>query len=327
MNPVHSQLAKSLSHTRLDAARPELMSLLDGRYANPGHGSFDDWQHIIGSLPDISPSVVDLGVAAPVIGKASDCTAQHGFKLKRSLMVLSPWRKGPFRVFGIDIDAEWRSDWKWLRIAPHLGNLQGKLILDIGCSNGYYALRMQASGACLVLGVEPMWQYVFQFSALQRYLPDPQGVFILPCRLEDLPSVLSGFDMIFSMGVLYHQRQPRHHLDRVYKLLHAGGKFLVESLVIEDDNAEALVPEGRYANMRNISVIPSHKLLKAWLKESGFINIRLIDTSRTTVQEQRQTEWMTGYSLVHALDPENPHRTIEGYPAPLRACVLAEKPV
>ena len=326
MTPGRSQLAALLEHTRLEGFQAELMDRLDRRYAHPGHGNFHDWQRILESLPDISPSFVDLDQAAPVIGSAADCTVQHGVLLEQGLKALSPWRKGPFNVFGIGIDAEWRSNWKWARIAPHLGNLQGKVVLDIGCGNGYYALRTQASGASLVLGVEPVWRHVFQFSALQKYLPGSQRTFVLPFRLEDLPDTLSGFDTVFSMGVLYHRRQPRDHLDRVYQLLNKGGQLVLETLIIENDDTEVLIPDERYANMRNIWVLPGYTLLEAWLKASGFIGIRLIDKTRTTIQEQRQTAWMTGYSLVHALDPGNHHRTVEGYPAPLRASVIAEKP-
>lgn len=321
-----SSLASSLENSGLQDFHLELLQRLEHRYAHPRHRLFDNWQNLIESLPDISPSFIDLDRAAPVIGRPADCTGEHGNLLQQGLKALCPWRKGPFRVFGIDIDAEWRSDWKWSRIAPHLGDLQDRRVLDVGCGNGYYALRMQALGARLVLGVEPMWTYVFQFFALQKYLPAPQRIFVLPLRLEELPDSLSGFDTVVSMGVLYHCRQPRAHLARVFGLLQEGGRLLLETLIIEDRGTEALVPVGRYASMRNVWVIPSYTLLKAWLVESGFVQVRLLDQSRTTVHEQRPTAWMTGHSLVHALDPKGHQQTIEGYPAPLRACVVAEKP-
>ena len=252
-----SSLASSLENSGLQDFHLELLQRLEHRYAHPRHRLFDNWQNLIESLPDISPSFIDLDRAAPVIGRPADCTGEHGNLLQQSLKALCPWRKGPFRVFGIDIDAEWRSDWKWSRIAPHLGDLQDRRVLDVGCGNGYYALRMQALGARLVLGVEPMWTYVFQFFALQKYLPAPQRIFVLPLRLEELPDSLSGFDTVVSMGVLYHCRQPRAHLARVFGLLQEGGRLLLETLIIEDRGTEALVPVGRYASMRNVWVIPS----------------------------------------------------------------------
>ena len=35
--------------------------------------------------------------------------------LMRNLM---PWRKGPFSLYGVNINTEWRSDWKWENGAP-----------------------------------------------------------------------------------------------------------------------------------------------------------------------------------------------------------------
>ena len=313
-----------LANTKLHGALGELLEMLDDKYANPKHGNFKDWQEIIESLPKITPSTLDFNQAAPVIGSQNDCTPAIQTSLKENLLALRPWRKGPFNVFGIHIDSEWRSDWKWSRLAAHI-QLKDKLVLDVGCSNGYYALRMQALGAKLVLGVDSTWLYVFQFLALQKYLTDIQRIFVLPFALEGLPISLAGFGAVFSMGVLYHRQEPQTHLRRLHALLDADGQLILETLIIEDDDADVLIPNERYANIRNVWMLPSVGLLKVWLKDAGFENIRIIDTTKTTVAEQRQSEWMIGYSLANALDPDNSNLTIEGYPAPLRAMIIASK--
>ncbi len=58
-----------------------------------------------------------------------------------------PWRKGPFSLYGVNIDTEWRSDWKWDRVLPHLSPLKGRLVLDVGCGGGYHMWRMLGEGA------------------------------------------------------------------------------------------------------------------------------------------------------------------------------------
>jgi tRNA (mo5U34)-methyltransferase len=78
--------------------------------------------------------------------------------------------------------------------------------------------------------------------------------------------------------------------------------------------------------MRNVWFLPSCDALIHWLKRCGFKNIRLIDVSKTTPNEQRQTEWMTFNSLPDFLDPDNQDLTCEGLPAPMRAIVIAHKP-
>jgi tRNA (mo5U34)-methyltransferase len=66
--------------------------------------------------------------------------------------------------------------------------------------------------------------------------------------------------------------------------------------------------------------------LERWLRRAGFGEVRCVDVSDTSVQEQRSTEWMRFQSLADFLDPHDPTRTVEGLPAPRRAVLLARKP-
>ena len=324
ISPDREQLIAALNESRLKISSNELIKQLDEKYANPKHGNFNQWQKILDSLPKITPSEIDLEQDAPVIGNKLDCANENRAVLEENLKKLNPWRKGPFKLFGIQIDSEWRSDLKWSRIVSHL-ELKDKIVLDIGSSNGYYALRMQALGAKLILGVDPSWRFVFQYLCLQKYLIKEQRAFILPFALEDLHKSLKGLDVIFSMGVLYHRKQPKIHLKYIFDILNEQGQLILETLIIENQDTELLIPNDRYANMPNVWIIPSFALLESWLTETGFKNIKLIDKTQTTIEEQRQTEWSTGYSLADALDSEDQNQTIEGYPAPLRAVIFANR--
>jgi len=86
------------------------------------------------------------------------------------------------------------------------------------------------------------------------------------------------------------------------------------------------VPEDRYAQMRNVWFIPSSAAMMVWLKRCGFKNIRLVDESFTSKEEQRATSWMSFHSLENFLDANDTGKTIEGYPAPLRAIFTADAP-
>jgi tRNA (mo5U34)-methyltransferase len=57
----------------------------------------------------------------------------------------------------------------------------------------------------------------------------------------------------------------------------------------------------------------------------GFQNVRVIDVTPTTTDEQRSTDWMTFHSLAQFLDREDRAKTVEGHPAPLRAVLTAVK--
>ena len=148
----------------------------------------------------------------------------------------------------------------------------------------------------------------------------------LPLALEELPAKLEGFDTVFSMGVLYHRRSPIDHLLDLKDTLLRGGELVLETLVVEGDAQQVLVPEDRYAMMRNVWFLPSVPALERWLRRAGFEDVRCVDVSTTSVEEQRATEWMRFQSLPEFLDPADHSRTVEGLPAPTRAVLVARKP-
>jgi tRNA (mo5U34)-methyltransferase len=290
------------------------------------HGDATTWLAALDALPELVPSMVDVGPTIR-IGRADDCADAVRAELRRRLLDLQPWRKGPFALFGVDVDTEWRSDWKWARVAPHVA-LSEKRVLDVGCGNGYYGWRMCAAGARGVVGVDPTIVYTMQFAAIAKYLAAARPEFdnaVLPVRLEDLPDGDPRFDTAFSMGVLYHRRDPHEHLARLRSHLRRDGELIVETLILADRSAEVLVPRERYARMRNVWSVPNVDRLLGWITEVGFTDAKVVDVTATTTDEQRPTEWMRGESLAHGLDPRDPTRTIEGYPAPVRCVVVARR--
>ena len=313
-------LVRALSGTPLSAWAEQLPRQFAEKLAR-GHGDLPRWQQALADLPALQARSVELAERFALDG---DCDDTQRDRLRAALMALSPWRKGPFELFGIHLDTEWRSDWKWARVAPHL-DLRNKRVLDVGCGNGYYMWRMLGAGADCVIGVDPSWLFFCQFQAMARYLPQ-RPVWHLPFTLEELPAGLQGFDCVFSMGVLYHRRSPIDHLLALQDCLVRGGELVLETLVIEGDENAVLVPEDRYAQMRNVWFLPSVPALERWLRRAGFVDVRCVDVSTTIVDEQRSTEWMRFQSLVDFLDPLDPGRTREGLPAPRRAVMLARRP-
>jgi len=287
------------------------------------HGDFDGWVSALQELPDISPSSWDLQESVR-IGEADQCNDSQREQLKQTLLKLQPWRKGPFDMFGLDMDTEWRSDWKWDRLKEQISPLENRNVLDIGCGNGYHCWRMAGAGARFVLGVDSHLLFSMQYWAIRHFLKQPP-VFVVPLALEDLPADLNAFDSVFSMGVLYHRRSPFGHLQGLKDCLRRGGELILETLVIEGGKGMTLVPQGRYARMPNVWFLPSCDTLREWLKKAGFSNIRLVDVTTTSVEEQRTTAWMNFESLPEALDKDDPGITIEAYPAPMRTIFLAEK--
>jgi len=246
--------------------------------------------------------------------------------LIETLQKLIPWRKGPFMINDLVLESEWDGDMKWQRIKKHIKPLKNKRVLDVGAGNGYFTLRMAMEGAERALGIEPFLLFNYQFRAIKSMIVSPLNALLLPVKLEDIPKKPI-FDTVFSMGVLYHQRDHMAHLSQLHEVMALDAELVLETLVVEGPEDYVLVPKGRYAQMRNVYSIPSIKTLKSWLNDANFNNVRVVDVNKTTTEEQRKTAWIgeNGASLEDFLDPLDDSLTIEGYPAPTRAIVVCDR--
>jgi tRNA (mo5U34)-methyltransferase len=319
-----------------DALYPQLVAMGQERWAEQlqttlskqllleRYGDMPEWLSALEALPEIQPSRIDLQDSV-TIGSSSDLGRITHEELIARLQSFHPWRKGPYSLFGVEIETEWRSDWKWDRLLPHIQPLAGRRVLDVGCGNGYHGWRMRGVGADFVLGIEPFLVSVMQFQVMQRYLRDSQHQ-VIPIGVEDLPANLACFDSVFSMGVLYHRRSPLDHLLELKGCLRPGGQLILETLIVEGDQETIFMPPGRYAKMRNVWFLPSIPAMILWLQRCGFTEIACVNTNRTSHGEQHATEWMRFESLADYLDPDDESKTIEGHPAPLRAIFIATKP-
>jgi tRNA (mo5U34)-methyltransferase len=298
------RLSASLNSIGLDNWLEPLLPLIDERMSSTSHGDYEHWSAIVRALAE---------------------TGSSSATVRELLLQLSPWRKGPFEVAGIHIDTEWRSDLKWQRLQDKIAPLTNRNILDVGCGNGYYALQMRRAGANSVIGVDPTLLYVIQFLAVNVFAQE-SAVFVLPVRLHELPIPARKFDTTFSMGVLYHQRSPIDHLKELRQTLKPGGQLVLETIYLPGEKAFAATPEDRYARMRNVWLLPTIAELTIWLDRTGYKDIKIVDQSMTTIDEQRSTEWMTFESLQESLNSDDPTQTVEGWPAPHRAVITATSP-
>jgi tRNA (mo5U34)-methyltransferase len=317
-------LAKRLSDASLGAALPRFLAALDAAQERFRHGDLRAMEDALAAMPALPRAAMPASAPVVRIGDPALLDADVRTSLHDALQRLHPWRKGPFALFGIDIDSEWRSDLKWARVESAISPLAGRCVLDVGCGNGYYLWRMLGLGARFALGVDPSLRSIAQFTAIARAVQSAP-VALLPLASEELPPDTQAFDTVFSMGVLYHRRDPLAHLEELRGQLGPGGELVLETLVVEGGAGDVLEPRGRYAKMRNVWCIPSADTLLGWLRAGGFTDARIADTSITTPLEQRRTPWMRFESLADFLDPTDPSRTVEGHPAPRRALVVATR--
>lgn len=314
-------LYQSMQDTALEKWAESLPAQLE-LLSTEAHGDYERWNSALSELPEVDDCQVDLNSdnLSIMTNNPIDCV-----KLEMALKKLSPWRKGPYQINELLIDTEWHSDWKWNRIKDHISPLKNRTILDVGCGNGYHCWRMHGEGARLVIGIDPSWLFWMQFQAIKHFVGD-KAVHLLPFGIEQLPANLNAFDTVFSMGVFYHRRSPIDHLLQLKSSLRQGGELVLETLIIEGEEKEALVPDDRYAKMRNVWFLPTVETMTQWLKRCGFKQIKVVDVNQTSTEEQRTTTWMPYESLKDFLNPNDENTTIEGYPAPKRATFIAQKP-
>ena len=286
------------------------------------NGNIPKWSQAIDTIDALPKGKISL--KKPYISINKNCIDSE--LLMDALYKLVPWRKGPFMINGLTLESEWDGDMKWQRISKHIKPLKNKRVLDVGAGNGYFTLRMAMEGAKRALGIDPFLLFNYQFRAIKSMIESPLNALLLPMKLEEIPKKPI-FDTVFSMGVLYHQRDHMAHLSQLKEMMAPDAELVIETLVVEGPEDYILVPKDRYAQMRNVYSIPSIKTLKSWLNDANFNNVRVVDVSKTTTAEQRKTPWIgeNGASLEDFLNPLDDSLTIEGYPAPTRAIVVCQR--
>lgn len=301
---------------------PQLIQVLELDKTTIQNKNLKKFYSLLAGLPFVKEAT-EINLDEEAIKVKGVIKAEDKQQIQNNLLKFNPWRKGPFNIFDIFIDSEWRCNLKWDRL-KNATDFQNKIILDVGCANGYYAYKFVTAGAREVVGIDPSLLSFFQFKALNTYVKN-KNIAFLPLKLEDFPKVNSDygyFDIAVSMGVLYHQKSPFEHLLDLKRQLKKDGVLILETLIIEQ--GQILVPTTTYAKMNNVWFIPTINELTQWLKKVGFKNIEVIAATKIINHEQRATEWMTFESLDDFLAPDDATKTIEGHPAPVRALLKAQ---
>ena len=276
-----NDFSKQCSESKLSPLCEQLITASKQAFS-VNNGNIPKWESALSSIR--LQNTGTLNYAAPYL----DIDATHIDKdnLESSLKQLMPWRKGPYQIGDLQLDSEWRGDMKWNRVLPHIQSLKGKTVLDVGSGNVYFTYLMSLAGAQMALGIEPFLLFNYQFQAIRTLINNPPHAFVLPLRLEDMP-VQPLFDTVFSMGVLYHQKNHMAHLQQLKDILTKDGELVLETLVINKKYGDQIIPKDRYARMRNVWCLPSTDTLHSWLEQTGFSDIKLVDITKTTAEEQR----------------------------------------
>ncbi len=298
----------------------DLQSLRDERKKWLTWKNIRPYQEAIKVLPEYKNVEVSLGDVVEIqIDNLSDAEAAQ---IKETALLMKPWRKGPFRINDLFIDSEWQSQIKYNLLEPHF-NLEDKIVGDIGCNNGYYLFRMLSQKPKKLIGFDPSAIYYSQFMFLDHFIKS--GIVYELLGVEHVEFYEHKFDTLFCLGVLYHRSDPVAMLKSLFKGLNKGGELILDTFMIDGEEEMCLTPRDRYSKIPNIYFVPTVNALKNWCLRAGFESVEVLEIMKTDLNEQRKTEWIDTQSLEDFLDPNDPEKTVEGYPAPKRVYIKAIK--
>jgi tRNA (mo5U34)-methyltransferase len=281
----------------------------------------ENWIGLLSKTPSLEDAKSDFLSGVTIKGR---CNGSDEEAIENLLFELLPWRKGPFKINNIFIDSEWRSNLKWDRFLELDLDLKGKTILDVGSGNGYYAFRMLGLEAEAILCLEPNLTHFSQFLAINHFIK-ANKIRMLPEKLEDLEMKETHFDVVFSMGLLYHQRDPSKHLNSLRNRMKEGGQLVIETIVASNEYGDYLEPKGNYASMPNVHFVHTNKGFMDLAEKEGLKVINNSKEEQTTLNEQRQTKWMPFKSYESAVLETDQDITVENFPAPKRKFYVLEK--
>ncbi len=277
-------------------------------------------QEAVASLPRVEEVSCHFGDVVTI--EIAGLTPEDATTIERAARIQIPWRKGPFRINDLFIDSEWQSQIKYNLLEPHF-DLKGKIVGDIGCNNGYYLFRMQTHQPKKLVGFDPSAIFYTQFQFINHFVGSSIVYELL--GVEHVEFYEHRFDTLFCLGVLYHRPDPVGMLKSLYRGLNRGGELILDTFMIDGEEEMCLTPKERYSKIPNIYFIPTVNALRNWCYRAGFERVDVLEIKKTEIEEQRRTEWIYAQSLEDFLDPQDPTKTIEGYPAPKRVYIKAYK--
>ncbi len=278
------------------------------------------YQKAIKALPTYDNLEVKFGDRVEI--QIDDLSEPDMVQIEQTARLMLPWRKGPFQINDLFIDSEWQSQIKYNLLEPHF-DLKDKIVGDIGCNNGYYLFRMLTHKPKKLIGFDPSAIYYSQFQFIDHFIQSEIVYELL--GVEHVEFYEHKFDVLFCLGVLYHRADPVGMLKSLFKGLNKGGELILDTFMIDGEEEICLTPKERYSKIPNIYFVPTVNALKNWCYRAGFEMVEVLETMVTESNEQRKTEWIETQSLEDFLDPNDPGKTVEGYPAPKRVYIKAIK--
>lgn len=188
---------------------------------------------------------------------------------------------------GLNLDPIWKN----LRSVRNKVNYKNKIVLDIATFDGMFAFEAEKIGAKKVVATDCLYNSLDNFLFVKQILNSKKtkpffnvSPYNLSERLdvffqEDFSNKIKNyyrkFDIVQHFGLLYHLKDPMISLAEARNVLRTGGKLIIETDIILNNNESVMVFNGLPNNVRlrnNTTVwwVPTKKCLFEMLESSLF---------------------------------------------------------
>jgi tRNA (mo5U34)-methyltransferase len=216
----------------------------------------------------------------------------HNYEIAKDI-----WTNASGQFPGVDYPQS-----RWRIIESLLPDVRGKACLDVGCSSGFFSLKLKELGASYVLGVD--FEQQPQAIEQARFAAETLGLDVdfRVMSVFDLGSLHRRFDVILFMGVFYHLRHPLLALEILRPMCReamifqsvttAHSKALMELDAQKLQNVDlrgALLDDNRFPSARFVEhtmngdvtcwFIPNATGVAAMLRSCGFTIENLVFTN------------------------------------------------
>jgi tRNA (mo5U34)-methyltransferase len=168
-------------------------------------------------------------------------------------------------------------------------DMTGMRVLDIGCSEGFFAFEAERRGAKEVIAVDSSPDSIRKFNICKAALGSKANGFLTSVYNLN-PREFGTFDLVMFFGVLYHLRNPILALESVFTV--CSGRLLVQSHSFENPaigeqamaefypfGIESGPPEKRSIDY-TVFFVPNAACLRDWLRHCGYVGINHLSSGQ-----------------------------------------------
>lgn len=167
------------------------------------------------------------------------------------------------------------------------GTLEGKLVYDLGCCQGYWSFAAKSAGALYCHGIDASASFVKEAEAA-KFILGMGGCEFSQGDLERAScwKGLEPKDITLLLGCLYHTTDPIYVLRKAMKMTRET--IVIDGEVVPSHEAiwktvKRTPGEPTTANSRlksNLRTIPSVRALLALLQDGGFTKLEVLEPSK-----------------------------------------------